>query len=198
MSPMLRKLLIWIAVLLAVLLPLALAVNSPLLQWRSIPYIVAGIAGVLGLGVLLVQPLLAGRHLPGLSPIQNIRVHRIAGGALVFLVVAHVVGLWISSPPDVIDALLFRSPTPFSAFGVIAMWAVFATGLLALMRKRLRMQAKVWRVVHLVCASIIVSGTIVHALLIEGTMETFSKIVLCTFVGFAFVKTTFDIHRRNA
>ena len=28
------------------------------------------------------------------------------------------------SPPDVIDALTFASPTPFSVWGVIAMWAV--------------------------------------------------------------------------
>ena len=29
-------------------------------------------------------------------------------------VVIHVAGLWITSPPDMIDALLFTSPTPFS------------------------------------------------------------------------------------
>jgi hypothetical protein len=45
---------------------------------------------------------------------------------LVVAVVVHVGGLWITSPPDMIDALLLTSPTPFSAFGVIAMWAIFA------------------------------------------------------------------------
>ena len=34
--------------------------------------------------------------------------------------------LWITNLPDEIDGLLFASPTPFSAWGVIAMWAVFA------------------------------------------------------------------------
>ena len=46
-------------------------------------------------------------------------------------VIVHVAGLWLTSPPDVIDVLLFRSPTPFSAWGAIAMWAVFAAALWA-------------------------------------------------------------------
>lgn len=45
--------------------------------------------------------------------------------------ILHVVGLWVTSPPDVIDALLFWSPTPFSFCGVVAMWAVFASALMA-------------------------------------------------------------------
>ena len=195
---MLRTTLIWIALLLAVFFPLGLAVSSPLLQWRSIPYILAGFSGVLGLCILLIQPLLVGRYLPGLSPVMNGRIHRIAGTALVLFVIAHVAGLWFSSPPDVIDALLFRSPTPFSAWGVIAMWAVFATGILALTRRRLGIRFKVWRFVHLVCGAIIVSGTIIHALLIEGTMETTSKVALCIAVGLAFIVTTLDMHKRNA
>ena len=195
---MLRTTLIWIVLLLAVFLPLGLAASSPLLQWRSIPYILAGFSGVLGLCILLIQPLLARRYLPGLSSVMNGRIHRIAGTALVLFVITHVAGLWFSSPPDVIDALLFRSPTPFSAWGVIAMWAVFATGILVLTRRRLGIGFKVWRFVHLVCGAIIVSGTIIHALLIEGTMETTSKVALCIAVGLAFIVTTLDMHKRNA
>jgi hypothetical protein len=65
---------------------------------------------------------------PGL---RTRRTHRWIGGALVVVVVIHVAGLWFTSPPDMIDALLFTSPTPFSPFGVIAMWAIFAVALLA-------------------------------------------------------------------
>ena len=72
----------------------------------------------------------------------------IAGSAavLVVAVVIHVAALWITSPPDVVDALLFASPTPFSAWGVIAMWAVFAAALLAALRRRLRLRPRTWRI----------------------------------------------------
>jgi len=62
-----RTLLIWGALAAAVLLPLAVAATSPLLEWRGPVYIAAGFAGVLGLGLLLVQPLLAAGFLPGLT-----------------------------------------------------------------------------------------------------------------------------------
>ena len=107
------------------------------------------------------------------------RVHRFVGGILVAAVVIHVAGLWITSPPDVVDALVFASPTPFSAWGVIAMWAVFAAALLAALRRRLRLRPRMWRFAHTALAAVVVVGSIVHALLIEGTMETVSKAVLC-------------------
>ncbi len=89
------------------------------------------------MALLLVQPLLAGGLLPGLRAQLGRRVHGWIGGLLVASVVVHVGGLWITSPPDVIDALLFASPTPFSVWGVIAMWAIFAAALLATLRRRL-------------------------------------------------------------
>ena len=75
-------------------------------------------------------------------------------------VVIHVGGLWFTSPPDMIDALLFRSPTPFSPFGVIAMWAIFAVALLAAFRRRLR--PRTWRIAHMLLAIVIVAGSVVH------------------------------------
>jgi len=108
----------------------------------------------------------------------------------------HVAGLWITSPPDVIDALLFRSPTPFSAWGVIAMWAVFATALLAALRRPLRIRPRWWRAGHLSLAVVIVGGVVAHALLIEGTMESVSKVVLCGLVVAATLKLLADLGRR--
>ena len=112
---------------------------------------------------------------------------------LVAAVVFHVGALWITSPPDVIDALLFASPTPFSAWGVIAMWATFAAALLAGLRRRLRLRPRTWRIGHTLLAMIIVVGTIVHALLIEGTMETVSKVALCALVLVATMKVVADL-----
>jgi len=104
-----------------------------------------------------------------------------------------VAGLWITSPPDVIDALLFRSPTPFSAWGVVAMWTVFAAALLAFLRRRLRLRLHVWRFSHTVFAAVTVVGSVVHAMMIEGTMETISKAVLSLLVVAATTKLVIDL-----
>jgi len=122
-----RGTLIWATLVAAVGAPIAAAAASPLLAWRDAIYILAGFSGIVALGLLLVQPLLIGGYLLGLSAYRGRRAHRWIGGALVVAVVIHVGGLWITSPPDMIDALLFISPTPFSPFGVIAHMAINAT-----------------------------------------------------------------------
>ncbi len=173
-------LLIWAGLALAILVPLTFAATSEYLAWREPVYIAAGFAGVVALCLALVQPLLAGGWLPGLYLLRGRRVHRVVGVVLVAAVVVHVAGLWITSPPDIEDALLWRSPTPFSVWGVAAMWALFAAALLAALRRRL--SPLVWRVGHKSLVSIVVLGGVVHAMLIEGTMETTSKAVLCGLV----------------
>lgn len=175
-----RAVLTWAALALALGVPLAVAATSPLLAWREPIYVAAGLAGVVGLGLLLVQPLLAGGALPGLRMRPSRRLHALAGAGLVVAVVVHVAGLWITSPPDVVDALLFRSPTPFSAWGVVAMWAVFGAAGLALLRGRLRLL--LFRLCHVTLAAVVVVGTVVHAWLVDGTMGTASKAVLCLMV----------------
>lgn len=173
----------WAALILLLAVPVLLAAGSPLLAWRQPIYILAGFAGIAAMGLLLLQPLLAQGLLPGLSILRGRRVHRWTGTALVVLVLLHVIGLWIFSPPDVIDALLFRSPTPFSAWGVIAMWALFAAALLALFRRALR--PRLWRLGHGSLVGIAVMGSVLHALQIDGTMENLSKGLLCLAVVLA-------------
>jgi predicted ferric reductase len=186
-----RATLIWAALAVAVVVPIAAAAASPLLAWRDPLYIAAGFAGVVALALMLVQPLLMGGYLPGLQALRGRRAHRWIGGVLVVAVVIHVGGLWITSPPDVIDALLFASPTPFSAWGVIAMWAIFAVALLAALRHRLR--PGTWRIAHAFLAVVIVIGSVVHGILIEGTMETVSKAALCVLVLAATIKVMADL-----
>lgn len=188
-----RATLIWVALALAVAVPIAAAAASPLLAWRDPIYIVAGFAGIAALGLLLVQPLLIGGYLPGLSAYRGRLLHRWTGGLLVVAVVVHVGGLWITSPPDVIDALLFVSPTPFSNWGVIAMWAVFAAAILAALRRRLRLNPQTWRMGHTLLTMVVVVGSVVHAVLIEGTMETMSKVALCALVLAAAIKVMADL-----
>src|SRR5262245_15190253 len=95
-----RVALIWAALAAAICVPIAAAATSSLLEWRGPVYVLAGFAGIVGLGFLLLQPLLAGGYLPGLSAYRGRRAHHWIGGALVVLVVIHVGGLWITSPPD--------------------------------------------------------------------------------------------------
>ncbi len=179
--------LIWILLAAVIGVSFTAAATSPLLAWRDPIYIAAGFAGVIGMGLLLVQPLLAAGYLPGLPTQRGRRIHRLAGTALVTSIVVHVAALWITSPPDVVDALLFSSPTPFSAWGVIAMWAAFSAALLAVLRRRAKLRWRTWRLGHTTLAAVTVVGTVVHALLIEGTMETASKITLCALVLIATV-----------
>ena len=189
-----RAALIWIALASAIGVPIAIAATSPLLAWRDAVYILAGFAGMIALGLMLVQPLLIAGYLPGLSAYRGRRAHHWIGGALVVAIVVHVAGLWITSPPDMIDALTFASPTPFSPWGVTAMWAIFAVALLALFRRRLGLRR--WRVIHMGLAIVIVTGSVVHAVLIEGTMETISKTALCALVLAAAVKVLAELWAR--
>ena len=186
-----RVTLIWAALAAAICVPITIAAASPLLAYRGPVYILAGFAGIIALGLVLVQPLLIAGYLPGLSGFRGRRTHYWIGGALVVAVVVHVAGLWITSPPDMIDALLFTSPTPFSPFGVIAMWAIFAVALLATLRRRLRLRT--WRIAHMSLAVVIVVGSVVHGMLIEGPMETMSKAALCALVFAAAIKVMADL-----
>jgi predicted ferric reductase len=172
-----RAVLIWAGLALAIGVPVTLAATSEYLAFRDPVYIAAGFAGIFALGLALVQPLLASGWLPGLTVLRGRRVHRVIGVLLVVAVVVHVAGLWVTSPPDIEDALLLRAPTPFSVWGVLAMWALFVAALLVVIRRRLSPVA--WRIVHTGLVSIVVLGGVIHAMLIEGTMETTTKAVLC-------------------
>lgn len=169
----------WGLLILVSVVPIVIAALSPLLAWRSPVYIAAGFSGIGAFVLLLWQPVLARGYAPGLSMLRARQIHRAIGAVLVLAVVVHVGGLWITSPPDVVDALTFNSPTSFSAWGMIAMWAIFATAVFALLRKPLAVRPRVWRIGHFILAATIVIGTSLHAILIEGTMEPFTKAILC-------------------
>lgn len=189
----LRAILTWAALIAAVGVPLLVAAGSPLLQWRDPVYIGAGFAGIVAMALLLVQPLLIGGYLPGLPRRHGRHVHRWTGALLIGAAVLHVAGLWLTSPPDMIDALLFASPTPFSVWGVMAMWAVFAAGALAALRSRFRHRYQNWRLGHSALVTAAVLGSTLHALLIEGTMGMASKALLCALAVAAVAKALFDL-----
>jgi len=174
------------------LVPLALSAASPLLQWRQPIYILAGFAGVVGMAVMVLQPLLVVGAMPGAPAANQRKWHRVFGVGLLVAVLVHIGGLWITSPPDVIDVVLFRSPTPFGLWGAVAMWAVFLAALLA--RFRVRMPLRIWRRGHTATVILAAVGTVLHAVQIDGTMEAFSKWILSAAV---LIALAFAVVRRR-
>jgi len=174
-----RTVAIWAATVAVLIGPLAAAASSPLLAWRDPVYIAAGLAGVVALGLTFVQPMLAGGFLPAVPQRRGRRIHRWVGIGLVAAAALHIAGLWVTSPPDMVDALVFASPTLFSPLGVIAMWALAVAAGLAAWRRRLRLRPQTWRHLHAGVAFVAVLGTVGHVMLIEGTMEPVSKTLLC-------------------
>ncbi len=168
----------WAVLFLAAGVPIVAAAFSPLLEWREPTYIVAGFAGIVAMALMVFQPLLA-RGLLTATEKNGRNIHRWLGTALVITLAVHVIGLWITSPPDVVDALLFVSATPFSVWGVTAMWSVFFTAGLVFMRHQFRLKMKLWRNSHQALAVVTVIATVLHAIQIEGTMEVWSKYGLC-------------------
>ncbi|MEM6388180.1 MAG: ferric reductase-like transmembrane domain-containing protein [Pseudomonadota bacterium] len=177
-----RAIMVWGVLAALILVPIVVAADSEYLQYRSSIYVAAGFAGIAALALLLVQPLLASGALPLVARAHSKRAHRWLGVAVLLAVALHVAGLWITSPPDMVDALTFTAPTAFSVFGVLAMWALIVAALLGGFRKRLRLRPAAWRLAHTLAVTVVVTGSVAHALLIEGTMGVASKVVLSTAV----------------
>lgn len=59
------------------------------------------------------------------------------------------------------------------------MWAVFLSAGVVAVRRRLTLKLINWQRLHRSLGFVIVVGSVVHAFLIDGTMETWSKSVLC-------------------
>nr|WP_275296975.1 ferric reductase-like transmembrane domain-containing protein [Jannaschia sp. Os4] len=146
------------------------------------------------MALLLVQAVAALGWLPGATGAAGRRLHAWTGMALLALVALHVGGLWVTSPPDVIDALLLRSPTPFSVWGVLALAAVLVAALVAAGRRRLPPRA--WRAAHRLLVTVAAGGTVAHALLIQGTMGVATKWMLCALVAVAALAVAAGIGRR--
>ena len=65
--------------------------------------------------------------------------------------------------------------------------------LLALLLRRLRLRWWAWRLGHTSLAAVTVVGSVVHAVLIEGTMETVTKLLLSALVLAVTVKVLVDL-----
>ena len=175
----LHAFLIWAALAAVMAVPVLIAAMSPYLAYRNAAYIIGGFAGITALALLVLQPLLAAGYLPVANILTGRRWHRWTGAVIAVCVALHVGGLYVTSPPDTLDALLLAAPTPFSVYGVLAMWGIVVTVILVILRRRSGLAHATWRIVHNALAAVVVVATVIHALQIEGAMETISKWVLC-------------------
>jgi predicted ferric reductase len=175
----LKRIALWTILALVAITPIVLAALSPLQRGREFLWVVGGMAGVLGMSLLLIQPFLMPTAFPRLGMVRHLRWHRWGGIAILAMVILHVGALYAYSPEDISDALLLVAPTPFSLYGVISLWCLVLTAVLTMMRRVMRLHPRPWRILHSVLAVAIVSAAAVHAVLIEGAMEDYSKRVLC-------------------
>ena len=182
MTVPLRPTLVWAVLLVALGVPMGLTLASPYMAYRDAVYVLGGLSGVVALCLLLPQALLIAGLLPIPVPRAR-RLHRWTGTMVTVSVALHLAGLWITSPQDMADALLFRAPTLFSLWGVLALWALVATTVVALARWRLPL--RLGRNLHGGLSALFVAGSIAHALPIIGTMEPVSKALLCMMIASA-------------
>jgi predicted ferric reductase len=169
----------WLVILGIAAVPIIAAALSPLQAGREFLWITGGMAGVVAMSLLFVQPLLMATAPSLLSAGAGRRWHRWAGIVIIAMVGLHIGALYAYSPDDITDALLLVAPTPFSLYGVISLWCLVLTALLVATRRVLRLAPRQWRLLHSVLAVAIVSSGVVHAVLIEGAMEEFSKLTVC-------------------
>ena len=172
-------LVLWAGLVVAMAAPVLIAAGSPYLAYRNLPYIVGGFAGIVCLSLFVVQPLLAAGYLPGVPLVRERRWHRWVGAAIVACVLLHIGGLYLTSPADTLDALLLVAPTPFSVYGVLAMWGIVATAVFVVLRRRSGLRYATWFFIHNALALVVVVSTMVHALQIEGAMGILSKWLVC-------------------
>jgi predicted ferric reductase len=193
----------WTVIVAVAAVPVIAAAGSPLQAGRELLWVTGGMAGVVALSLLFVQPLLKAAA-PALLPASSGTLwHRWTGIAIAVLVGLHIGALYLYSPDDITDALLLVAPTPFSLYGVISLWCLVLTILLVATRRRLGLAKRWWRILHSVLAVAIVSAGVVHAVLIEGAMEEFSKLAVCaaaratTTAGALEVNLLGPLHRRR-
>lgn len=199
-----RRITAWIIVAIVAAVPVIAAAASPLQGGRELLWVTGGMAGVVALSLLFVQPLLMAATPLLIAARDRVRWHRLGGTAIVAMVALHVGALYAYSPDDITDALLLVAPTPFSLYGVISLWCLVLTAVLAATRRTFKLGYRLWRILHSVLAVAVVGAGAVHAIQIEGAMEEYSKFAICiaamaaTTVGALEVNVLAPIRRRGA
>jgi hypothetical protein len=158
--------------------PAAAALASPLQVGRDAGWVLGAVAGAVALSLLAVQAALPTPWLDGVLARPWSALHRAVGLAVAAVVLAHMAGLYLSSPDDVRDALLLRAPT-YSRLGVLSAWTVGLSIALALARRRLGLTYSDWQILHSALAVAIVTTAVGHTVMIRGTLDGPAELLAC-------------------
>lgn len=148
------------------------AALSPLQAGRDLTWIAGGLTGVLALGLLVPQGLLATGWITT-GPRQR-RWHRRTAYLLILAVLAHVGGLYLYSPDDILDALLLHMPL-YSKLGVASLAALVLVAALAAARRAFRRHPSGWRIAHGTLAALVAATAIGHTVLAWGALDGWAE-----------------------
>jgi 3-phenylpropionate/trans-cinnamate dioxygenase ferredoxin reductase subunit len=174
---------LWVAIYVVLLLmPLALMAVVVKPGDASLPVIVAGGLGFIGLTILVLQIVTASRVRAFTAPFGIdllLRFHRQVGVAALVLIVAHIVLLIAADP----DKLLLLDPftAPWRArFGLIAVLAVGGLAVTSLWRAHMGLRYEGWRGLHLALAAIAICAAFAHLIGVSSylSVQTIRWVVL--------------------
>lgn len=154
--------------LVAVVVPLAVALTDPHFEGASTALAISTVAGALAVSALVLQPLLA---------TGRIRRHQLVGGVALALVLAHVGALFVESSEDAWFAMSPDGPTR-ARMALIATLALIAAVALGVLRRRLPLAPGTWRILHGYLAVVVIALGLGHAVLTDGALDGAGTAVL--------------------
>ena len=135
----------------------------------QLPVVLGLVAVAAIIGTVLVSARL--RSLTrGLGIEQLLAVHRWLGLVVLGLVLAHVAAVVIPNPRRIANLDLLHAP-PSMRTATVATIALILLAVTALLRRRLRLPYRVWRVLHVVLTVVAVAGSAVHVLLLNNLLQ---------------------------
>ncbi len=150
-----------LAAAVVVAVPLLIAITDAHFSAASTALAISIVASTLAVSALVLQPLLA---------TGRIRRHQLVGGVAFVLVLVHVAALFAESGADARFALSPDGPTRarMALFATIALILAVALGVL---RRRLPLAPRTWRILHAYLAVVVITLGLGHALLTDGALD---------------------------
>lgn len=174
--------------------PFSIALGDAHLSDAPALMVLSTATAAMSVGAMAVQP-----WLTALRPrVTRLREHGVLGLVVVGLVLVHIGALLVSEPDDALFAMSWNGPTR-ARMALLATVLLLATAGLGVMRRRLRLDAVTWRVLHASLAALSIALGVGHAVLTDGALDEEGTVVLLTLgivgVGGAVTRLVRTLHR---